>query len=57
MIRAREIRIALLGSLLFLFGGLVQGCTSEAVTGPEPLQASTDETVNCFELNGVWICR
>lgn len=56
MIRPREIRIALTGALLFLVLGMVQGCASEGVTGPEPMQASTDEAPECIELNGVWIC-
>jgi hypothetical protein len=58
MIRGREIRTALLGALLFVVVGSVQGCASDAVVGPEPERAQLNETADdCFEANGVWICK
>lgn len=58
MIRGREIRTALLGALLFVVVGSVQGCASDAVVGPAPEQAQmTEVDDHCFEANGVWICK
>ena len=60
MIRAREIRIALVGALLFVVAGTVQGCASD-VSAPESLdarlQANAEADDQCFQSNGVWYCR
>lgn len=59
MIKTREIRIALLGALVFIVAGSVQGCASDAIAGPgdSQLEAQTAEAGVCIEVNGIWICK
>lgn len=64
MIRAREIRIALTGALLFLAVGMVQACASDTISGPAErpvLQANVDSIpdgdAECYWSGGIRICR
>ena len=59
MAQVREIRIALLGALVFIVAGSVQGCASDSIAGPAEaqLEAQASDATNCVQLNGVWICK
>jgi hypothetical protein len=59
MPQVREIRIALLGALVFIVAGSVQGCASDSIAGPQEaqLEAQTSEGDSCVQVNGVWICK
>jgi hypothetical protein len=59
MVHGREIRMALLGALVFIVAGSVQGCAGDSLAGPaEPdLKMQADNAERCVELNGVWICK
>lgn len=63
MIRPREIRIALIGALLFIVGGMLQACASDRLLAPEPetqVQVlSTDEAAEptCVLVNGRLVCK
>jgi hypothetical protein len=51
-ITTTNVRVGITGALLFLFLGVLQGC-SEAITAPD--QANGDD--NCILINGTLHCK